>query len=238
MLLGRKEVAISCCRTDDVGINIGRANMNQPSHNPKTGIKPSQVGTVRSRSRSALLDSFLFFGASFLILGALTIGLCSLTTAGRQYILDLLTNLSTGENALKFFAHLSGMLATIALIGLFAVIATFLGLLMKRTSRYNKVLAALRFTLKNDRNASVRAAAAKGLGELDVEESALHQKHEELDDTLISTLRGGEKDPSPLVRTEAVKGLSELELEQHSHSYGQNSLEDLILRDNSQTTKR
>ncbi len=204
--------------------------MKQTSNIPGTGIKSSQVDTARRRPRSILFPSFRALGVSFLFLGILTIGLCASTASGREFMLNFLAFLSAGENAPKFFAHLSGMFATIALIGLLAIFATFLHLIMKTTSRYDKVLAALRFTLKNDPDDRVRSEAAKGLAKLDVEESTLHQEHEELDDTLISTLQGELRDASPRVRTEVIEGLSELELEQHSDQHEHNQLDDILFR--------
>jgi hypothetical protein len=206
--------------------------MKQPSNIPRKGTKSSQAGTARGRPRSVLFASFRILGASFLVLGILTIALCSATTNGGEFMRTFLVFLFTGENAVQFFAHLSGMFTTIALIGLFALFATFLHLLMKGTSRYDKVLAALRFTLKHDPNNRVRAEAAKGLAKLDVEESTRHQEHEELDDVLVSTLRGGQKDVSPGVRTTVAEGLSELELEQHSYEHEHNQLDDRLFRHN------
>jgi len=199
----------------------------------KTGIKLSQVGSARPGSCSVLFISFLVLGASFLFFGILTVELCSLTTSVREYVFKTLAFLATGDNAFKFLAHLSGMFATIAFIGLLAVFASLLHLLMKSPSRYDKVLAALRFTLKRDNNAHVRSEAAKGLAKLDVEESALHQEHEELDDILVSTLQGEQRDRSPLVRSAVVGGLSELELEQHSYQHEPDRLDDMLFRENS-----
>ena len=154
--------------------------------------------------------------------------LCLATSAGQVYVHNFLTFLSVGDNTSAFFAHLSGMLATIVLSGMLAIVASLLHMFMKRSSRYDRVLAALRLTLKNDPNASVHAEAAKGLAELDVEESALHQQHEALDDLLVSTLEGEQKDFSPGVRSKVVEGLTNLKLEQHSYQHTQNQLDDLL----------
>lgn len=191
--------------------------MKQTFDIPRTRTKSSQIDSADRILNAALFAILRVLGIFFLLLVILTFVLFAFTTNGREYIVQFIVFFFTGENALKLLAHVSGMFATILLICLLAVLATLLHPQVRHTLRYDKVLAALRTTLERDPKANVRSEAAKGLAKLDVEESALGEEHEELDDALISTLQGELRDTSPLVRSKAVRGLSNLELEQHSH---------------------
>ncbi len=170
--------------------------MKRTSDTSGTGIKSGQVDTTpRGSSSVSIIKKLLVLGASFLVLGALTIGLL--------YV-------ATGEY--RLFAYLSGMLATAVFIWLSVLLA-----LRFRTSPTSlKVLKALVFTLQHDPNPGVRSKAAVGLAELELEKSFDHHEHGKLDDILISTLQ---HDPDPGVRSKAAVGLAELELEQEQPSY-------------------
>ncbi len=157
----------------------------------------------------------LVLGASLslLVLGVLTIWLYQLYIA-------------TGGSSLGLLACLSGMLASVVLIGLFALLA-----LRLHTSPISpKVLKALISTLQHDSDPGVRSKAAVGLTQLDLEESFDLYEHDKLDDVLISTLQ---HDPDPGVRSKAAVGLAELELEQEQPSYHQdhNKLDDMLFEE-------
>jgi len=129
-------------------------------------------------------------GASFFVLGVLTIWLY------RLYI-------ATGEYGL--LAYFSGMLATAVFLWLSALLASRLSK-KKAVPSSPKVRDALIATLQQDRDPRVRSAAAEGLAKLDLEESTEHLKHDDLDTILISTLQ---HDPDPRVRSAAAEGLAE-----------------------------
>jgi hypothetical protein len=198
--------------------------MKKRSNILRTGFTPNQAGTGQRRPRSA----FSVLGISFFCLVLLTLVLCLATSEGKAYLGNLRTVLSTGENVLMFFAHLLGLLVTMALLGVLAIITALSHPLLKDSSHYDRVLTALRFTLKHDPNAHVRAKAAESLAKLDVEESSLHQEHEEIDALLISTVQGGQSDSSPDVRSKVVEGLGNLELAQHSYHYEHDQLDDFL----------
>jgi hypothetical protein len=206
--------------------------MKRPSNVPGTGSTISQGGPGHRRSSSARPSGFYILGVCFFCFVLLTLLLCMATSEGKAYMDILHTSLSTEDRTLMFFAHLTGFFATIVLFGVLAGVAALLHFYMKGSSRYDRVLATLRLTLRHDPNARVRARAAEALGELDVEESALHEEHEELDDLLISTLQGEQRDPSPDVRAKAIKGLGNLELEQHSYHHEHNQLDDFLFEEN------
>ncbi len=183
---------------------------------PGTGSKSGQVDTTSRESRYVSIISFLLLGASFLVLGALTIWLY------RLY-------LATGGSSPGLIAmtYLSGMLATAVFIGLFALLA-----LRFRTRKAlptsPKVRAALISAIQQDPDPRVRSKAVEGLAELDLEQSSYHHEHTELDDILISTLQ---RDPDPRVRSTAAEGLTELDLEQSSYHHEHTELDDILFEE-------
>jgi HEAT repeat protein len=176
-----------------------------------TGNMPGQVDTTPRESSSVSIIMLLVLGASFFVLGALTIVLY------RLYI-------ATGEYGL--LAYVLGMLATAVFLWLSALLASRFSK-KKAVPTYPKVRDALISTLQQDPDPRVRSAAAEGLAELDLEESTEYLEHKNLDAILISTLQ---QDPDPRVRSAAAEGLAELELEQSSYHHEHNELEDILFK--------
>jgi HEAT repeat protein len=152
-----------------------------------------QVDTTSRGSSSVSIIMLFILGASFFVLGVLTIWLY------RLYIV-------TGEYGL--FAYFSGMLATAVFLWLSALLASRLSK-KKAVSTSPKVRAALIATL-HDPDPRVRSAAAKGLAKVDLEESTEYLEHKDLDAALIATLH----DPDPRVRSAAVEGLAKVDVEE------------------------
>ncbi len=202
--------------------------MNSPSNVVSTGKRVRKVG---ARAYLDLYVSCLVLGVSFIVLGALTIMLFFSTDSWQKFLVSFEKVLEDGNSSIMFSAHLLGMFATIAFIALIALCATLLHLFIKHSFRYDKVLAALKFTLRNDRDPTVRAKAAKGLADLDVEEASVYEQHEKLDDSLITAML---KDTSPLVRGATAEGLSNLELEEHSYQHKHHQLDDLLFEEQPQ----
>ena len=174
-----------------------------------TGIKSGQVDTTARGSSSVSTILLIVLGASFFVLGALTIELYRLYIATKEYGL---------------LAYLLGMLATAVFLWLSALLASRFR--TKNASPTSpKVRAALISTVQGDPDPRVRSAAVEGLAELDLEESIEHLEHKDIDTILISTLQ---RDPDPRVRSAAAEGLSELELEQSSYHHEHNKLEDIL----------
>ncbi|GCE21875.1 HEAT repeat domain-containing protein [Dictyobacter kobayashii] len=174
----------------------------------------------KSRQRDWFLRgvSLVLFGF-FLVLCVLAGGFYWLSTTSEGFSFGLLT-------------HLAGLLATVVFLVWLALV-TALHLRREKDFLDDRVVATLRATLKGpskDPDVRVRVEAARGLAGLDVEESALHHRHEELDALLASTLSGKEMDPDPGVRVEAARGLAELELEEHSYQHEHHDLDDLIFK--------
>jgi hypothetical protein len=117
---------------------------------------------------------------------------------------------------LGLITYFAGMVATAVLIGLSVWLSVRIW--YNRDIRYGSptTVGSLLSALRSDPDAGVRLEAAKGLAELDVERSSLHEKHGELDKGLISAL---EHDPDPRVRAEAAGGLAGLELEKSSYDH-------------------
>lgn len=178
--------------------------MKKASDISRTAVQLGQVGANLRRL------SFVLF-ISFLVLGALTIGLGGLYIDARVFLLGL-------------FVYLSGMLATVVFIGLFVVLSLY----CRTEKALPKVLAALYSTLKRDPDPRVRSKAAEGLAELDLEEFSRYHKHNKLDTILVSTLK---RDPDPHVRSKAAEGLAELELEEFSYRCKNKKLDDILFRD-------
>ncbi len=181
--------------------------MKSTSYISGTGIKPGQVNTTPRKSSPVFIINSLLLGEFFLFLVLLTIWLW--------------------QQSLVLPAYLLGMLA---------IPAVFIGLLVLRALRLRtkkaspaspKVLAALISTLQGDRDPHVRSKTAMGLAELDLEEASHHHKHIELDNALISAL----KDPDPHVRSKAAVGLAELEFEEASYRHEHSKLEEVLFEE-------
>ena len=179
-----------------------------------TGNKSTQVVTTTHEKNPVSTLSFLVIGASFFFLVVLTIVLYQQFRA-------------TGENGL--LAYFLGMLAIAVFLWLSALLASYF-----RRSRMNKakpsthrVLDALISTLKTDSDPDARIAAVKGLSELNLEESAEHMQHGDIDSILISVLQ---TDPDSRVRSAAAEGLSVVELENHSYYHTHDRLYDTLLK--------
>ena len=176
------------------------------------GNKSTQVGITSREKNPVSTFSLIVLGASLFVLVAVTIALYQ--------------NRATGENGL--LAYLLGMLA----IAVFIWLSTLLALRTRpkkvEPTQHDKVLAALISTLldpSSDPNA--RLAAVKGLSELDLEESAGHIKHDDIDAILISVLQ---TDPDSRVRTAAAEGLSVVELEKGSYYHTHDQLYGTLLK--------
>ncbi len=174
--------------------------MKKTSDIPETGNKSGQVDTTPRGSSPISSIRLIVLGASLFVLVALTIVLYRLFMSTEEY--GLLT-------------YFSGMLAIAVFLWLAALLASRLRK-KKTVPPTPKVRAALISTLQKDSNPDVRFEAAKGLAELDLEESTEHHEHSDLDTILISTLQ---QDPDPRVRSAAAEGLAELELEQSSYHH-------------------
>ncbi len=183
--------------------------MKMTSHISGTGIKSGQVDTTSRGSTFVSTISLLVLGASFFVLGALTIMLYRLYITTKEYGL---------------LAYLLGILATAVFLWLSALLASRFRT-KKAVPTSHKARAALISTLQTDSNPNVRSEAAKGLAELDLEESIEHLEHDDLDTILISTLQ---QDPDPRVRSAAAEGLAELELEQSSYNHEHNQLDEVL----------
>jgi len=167
--------------------------MKRTSATSRIGNMSGQVDTTSRGSSSVSIIMLFILGASFFVLGVLTIWLY------RLYIV-------TGEYGL--LAYFSGMLATAVFLWLSALLASRLSK-KKAVSTSPKVRAALIATL-HDPDPRVRSAAAEGLTKVDLEELTEHLEQKDLDAVLISTLH----DPDPRVRSAAAKGLAKVDLEE------------------------
>ena len=128
--------------------------MKKTSDISGTGSKSAQVETTPPRLRSVFIISFPVLGASFLVFAALTAGFY------RGYI-------ATGRYSLGLLACLSSVLATAVLLG--GVVLLSLRLHARR--RLPPPTAALIVALERDPDPRVRAKAAEGLAELELEQS-------------------------------------------------------------------
>ena len=171
--------------------------MKSTSNISGAGNKSTQVGTIPREKNPVSTIRFLVIGASFFVLVVLTIAIY------QQFR-------TTGENGL--LAYFLGMLSIAVFLWLSALLASYF-----RSSHMNKakpsthrVIDALISTLKTDSDPDARIAAVKGLSELDLEESAEHMQHGDIDSILISVLQ---TDPDSRVRSAAAEGLSVVELE-------------------------
>jgi len=188
--------------------------MKSTSNISGTGNTSTQAGKPPRNNHPVSTLRFLVIGASFFVLVVLTIALYQQFRA-------------TGENGL--LAYLFGMLAIAIFLWLSALLASYF-----RRSRMNKaepsrhrVLDALISTLKTDPDPDARIAAVKGLSELDLEESAEHMQHSDIDSILISVLQ---TDPDSRVRSVAAEGLSVVELEKCSYHHTHDRLDDTLIK--------
>ncbi len=140
--------------------------MKKTSDISGTGSKSAQVETTPPGPRSVFITRFPVLAASFLVLGALTIGFY------RGYI-------ATGRYSLGLLACLSSVLAIAVLLGL----VVFLSLRLHAKKRLRRPTAALISALERDPDPRVRAKAAEGLAELELEQSSGNPAHNKLDDT-------------------------------------------------------
>ena len=163
-----------------------------------TGNKSTQAGTTPREKNLVFTISLIVLGAIVFFLVAVTIAL-------------YLEFKATGENWL--LTYFLGMLAIVVFLLLSALLAFRLRSIKAKPATH-KVLDALISTLKMDSDPNARIAAVRGLSELDLEESAEHMKHADIDATLISVLQ---TDPDSRVRSAAAEGLSVVELEKCSY---------------------
>ncbi len=185
--------------------------MKSTSNISGTGNKSTQVGTTPRESNPVSTIRLLVIGASFFVLVVLTIALYQQFRA-------------TGENGL--LTYLLGMLAIALFLWLSALLASHFRTKKAKPSTH-KVLDALISTLKTDSDPNARIAAVKGLSELDLEESAEHMQHGDIDSILISVLQ---TDPDSKVRSAAAEGLSVVELEKCSYHHTHDRLDDTLLK--------
>ena len=137
-----------------MGVKKGVQLMKRRSDISGTGIKSSQGEATPPRSRSVFLISLPVLAASLLVLAALTFGFY------RWYI-------ATGGYSLGLLTCLSGMLATAMLMGL----VVLLWLRLRTKPALPPPTAALISALQQDPDPQVRAKAAEGLAELELEQS-------------------------------------------------------------------
>lgn len=140
--------------------------MKRTSDISGTGSQSAQGETAPPRPLSVLIISFLVLAASFLVLVVLTMGFY------RGYI-------ATGRYSLGLLACLSSVLAIAVLLG--GIVLLSLRLHARR--RLPRPTAALITALERDPDPRVRAKAAEGLAELELEQSPHPPAHNKLDDT-------------------------------------------------------
>jgi len=188
--------------------------MKSTSNITGTGNKSTQVRTTPRGKNPVSTVRLLVLAASFIVLVAVTIALYQEFTASGEYGL---------------LAYLLGMLAISVFLWLPALLASYFrtNRIKKAKPSTQKVLDALIFTLKTDSDPNARIAAVKGLSELDLEESAEHMQHADIDAILISAL---ETDPDSRVRSAAAQGLSVVELEKCSYHHSHDRLDDTLLK--------
>ena len=164
-----------------------------------TGNKSTRVGTTHHEKKPVSTVSLVLLGACFVALVAATISLY------QEFI-------ATGENGIP--TYLLGMFAIAVFLWLSALLALRFSTNTKKAKpSQHKVRAALISSLQTDPDPNVRRAAAKGLSELDVEETDKHLRHADIDTSLIYSLQ---TDPDPEVRSAAAEGLAEVELEKEA----------------------
>ena len=186
--------------------------MKQASNISGTGNKSTQAGTTSREKNPVSTFSLLVLGASFFVLVALTIALYQEFIANGEYGL---------------LAYLLGMLAIAVFFWLSTLLAFRFRTKSAKPALYEDVRDALISTLQSDSDPNVRLAAARGLAELDLEESAEHIQHADIDTILISTLQ---KDPDPEVRSAAAEGLAVVELEKGSYHHMHDRVDETLLK--------
>ena len=134
--------------------------------------------------------------------------------------------MDTGENGI--LTYFVGILA----IAVFIWLSTSLTLRFSssrkpKSAHRDGVLEALIATIRTSPDPEELLAAVKGLSELDLEESAEHMRHEDIDAILISVLQ---TDPDSRVRSAAAEGLSVVELEKHSYYHTHDKLYGTLLK--------
>jgi HEAT repeats len=176
------------------------------------GNKSTQVGTTPREKNPVSTFNLIVLGGSLFVLVAVTIALYQ--------------NRATGENGL--LAYLLGLLAIAVFIWLSTQFALRTRPKKVKPTQHDKVLAALISTiLDRSSDPNARLAAVKGLSELDLEESAGHIKHDDIDAILISVLQ---TDTDSRVRTAAAEGLSVVELEKGSYYHTHDQLYSTLLK--------
>jgi len=188
--------------------------MKNTSNISGTGNKSNQVGTTPHEKNPVSTIRLLVIGASFFVLVVLTIVLYQQFTATGKYGIP---------------AYFLGMLAIAVFLWLSALFALRIRTnhTKKAKPARDKVLDALISTLQQKSNdPDARLAAVKGLAELDLEESAEHMHHADIDTILISAL----KDDDSRVSSAAAEGLSVVELEKCSFHHTHDRLDDTLLK--------
>ena len=187
--------------------------MKNTSMNTGTGNKSALTGTAHREQKLVSTISLIVLAASFFMLVAMTIILYQGFKA-------------TGENGIP--TYFVGMLAIAVFIWLSTSLAIrFSSSRKTKTAQVDGVLEALIATTRTNPDPDARLAAVKGLSDLDLEESAEHIKHKDIDAILISVL---ETDPDSRVRSAAAEGLSTVELEKHSYYHTHDRLYGTLLK--------
>lgn len=159
-------------------------------------------------------DTFKIRAVGSLVVAAFAVTLC-------------LASLILQNGYLELSTYFAGAFVTAIFIGLAVWLSVLIKFDLPLPHTPPKVVRALLSALHTDTDPRVRLEAVKGLAELDVERSSLHEKHDELDKALVSAL---EQDPDPRVRSKAAEGLGDLELEQSSYYHKHHTINDIIYR--------
>ena len=184
--------------------------MKNTSNISGTGSQSGQVNTTPRAKNPVSTVRLLVLGAVFIVLVVLTAALY------QQFII-------TKEYGL--LVYFLGMLAIAVFIWLSALLASRFRTTKKAKPAQHKVRDALISALR-DEDPKVRYAAAKGLAELDLEESVEHYKHDDLNTILISALN----DEDPDVRSEAVEGLAVVEMEKYSYQHAHDRVDGTLIK--------
>jgi HEAT repeats len=185
--------------------------MQNTSNISGTGNKSTQKGITSYGKKPVSTISLIVLGVCFVVLVVETIALYQEFKA-------------TGENWL--LTYVLGILAIAVFLLLSALLALRIRTMKAKPTR-DKVLDALISTIRTSSDPNARLAAVKGLSELDLEESAEHIKHGDIDSILISVLQ---TDPDSRVRSAAAEGLSVVELEKCSYHHTHDRLTDKLLK--------
>jgi len=187
--------------------------MKNTSMDTGTGNKSVHIGTAHREQKLVSVISLIVLVASFFMLVAMTIILYKGFKA-------------TGENGIP--TYFVGMLAIAAFIWLSTSLAIrFSSSRKTNPAQVDEVLEVLIATTRTNPDPDARLAAVKGLSDLDLEESAEHIKHKDIDAILISVL---ETDPDSRVRSAAAEGLSTVELEKHFYYHTHDRLYGTLLK--------